>query len=242
MVQKKQLEENIAFKNKLFSIVSHDVRTPLNSLHGLAALLAGKEDLSIEMLKPVLIDLDERIQVTSVFLENLLSWAKSQLEGYTPELTDLDLKTEATLVIDLFGQTAADKKITVINGIAADCIARADKNLLRLVLRNLLSNAIKFTHSGGRVEITAQPAGDNTLSVLLKDSGIGMTQANINKVLNGSGYTSLGTSSEKGTGLGLSLCKDFIAQMGGRLTVESTLGMGSTFSFSVPARAKVMAV
>jgi signal transduction histidine kinase len=239
--QKQKLEENIAFKNKLFSIVSHDVRSPLMSLQGLLMLLSEDEDLSMEMLKPLLQDIAERVQVTSSFLDNLLSWAKSQLEGYRPELTELSLKKEVEEVIDIFEQIITEKHINVVSSVDENSIAVTDQNLLRLVLRNLLSNAIKFTHPGGVVEIFASyEKGDLVLSI--KDNGVGMTSEGIRKVFEGKGYTSLGTMKEKGTGLGLSLCKDFIAQMNGKLWVESTPGKGSTFSFSVPASSRKIMV
>jgi signal transduction histidine kinase len=240
-MQKRKLEESIEFKNKLFSIVSHDVRSPLNSLQGLVMLISEGEDIPADMLKTLLQDVAERVQITSAFLDNLLSWAKSQMDGYTPDMQEVPLKKETSAVIDLFDQIAREKNIKIENNIDEKLAAQADQNLLNLVIRNLLSNAIKFTPHAGTIEIGALRE-DGGLLYYVRDNGIGMSNENIRKVLEGRGYTTLGTFKEKGTGLGLSLCKDFIARMNGKLWVESRIGEGSTFSFSVPiAKRKVMA-
>jgi signal transduction histidine kinase/Tfp pilus assembly protein PilF len=240
-IQKKQLTENLEFRNKLFSIVSHDVRSPLNSLQSLLELIAAGEELPRDVLSTMLKEVAERVSVTSSFMDNLLSWAKSQLEGYVPAVRALLLREEINNVLGLVEIQAKEKHIQIENNIENQTMAEADPEILKVVLRNLVSNAVKFTDRNGNI-IISEHFENGTYVISIKDNGIGMTQERLQRVLDGTGFTSLGTFNEKGTGLGIALCKDLILKMKGRLWVESASGEGSTFSFSLPAHSKKIMV
>ena len=230
--QKKELEELNGIKDKLFSIISHEFRSPLNSLKGTLALLKVGA-LSQDELNLISKELTDKINNTSIFLDNLLNWAKSQMQGIQPKPIDLDVKELADENIHLLKSMADKKKIRLENNIAESCKAYVDPNMMNLIFRNLISNAIKFSLRGGVIELSAELNGaENTISV--KDGGIGMSQENIKMLFQVQTFTTRGTANERGTGLGLYITKNFIESNGGRIWVESEEGNGSIFRFTIP--------
>jgi signal transduction histidine kinase len=230
-----QLQEVNASKDKLFSIIGHDLKGPLNALNMFSKLLSTHTDqFSKDEIKKLAVDLNMSVKNLYKLLENLLEWGRSQVGAidFTPEKFDIAavLKENQEL---LKGQ-AENKKITIVNKAALSLPVNAHHNTIDTVVRNLLSNAIKFTPEGGRVELRAEQT-DGYARVSVADTGIGINQSSIAGLFKvGTHHNSLGTSQEKGTGLGLMLCKDFVERNGGTIGVDSTEGKGSTFYFTVP--------
>lgn len=237
--QKKEIEEKAvelgelnSLKNKLFSVISHDLKTPMYALRNLFGSMQ-QSGMSGEEIKSLLPDVVTDLNYTTGLMENLLHWVKSQMSAASIHLQPLDMHAIAEEVFNVQQLQAASKHITIKCTIPANCIAYADKDMVKLVLRNLLSNAIKFTPEKGKISIAVKPDGDYWM-VAVKDSGIGMDQEALARIHQHNYYTTSGTAKESGTGLGLMLCKDFIIKNGGRLFIESEPGKGSTFSFTVP--------
>jgi len=230
--QKQTLEESDELKTKLFSIVSHDFKSPLASLQ-LFLSMFEEGDFTKEEVKELSGKLMERMNVTFSFIENLLSWAQSQLKGYTPNLSKIDLHKLVDENFELYNRQAEWKGIMFQNDINEDEILIADSDMLKLVLRNLMSNAIKYTGNGGYVTIYSVKS-KNSITVSVSDTGVGMSQEMIGKIFSGQRVNTYGTFNEPGTGLGLRLCKEFLEKIGGAIRVKSELGKGSTFSFDIP--------
>ena len=230
--QKKELEELNGIKDKLFSIISHEFRSPLNSLKGTLALLKVGA-LSEDELNLISKELTDKISNTSIFLDNLLNWAKSQMQGIQAKPADINLKEAADENIQLLKSMADKKRIHLENRITDECNAYVDHNMMNLIFRNLISNAIKFSLRGGAIIISAEKNGQyNTISV--KDDGIGMPQENLKMLFQVQSFTTRGTANERGTGLGLYITRNFIESNGGKIWVESQEGTGSTFKFTIP--------
>jgi two-component system, sensor histidine kinase and response regulator len=229
---KQRLEEINRVKDKLFSIISHDLRSPLNSIQGLLGLL--KEGKLTEREFAYMTDtLLSRVENTTMLLDNLLNWSRSQMEGFAADSDKIDLGDIAQSVCHLLDYNARAKDIRVKNQIPQDLVAIGDRNMIDLVIRNLLSNAIKFTHRGGCVQIWAENGGES-VTVAVKDDGPGIHAADLDKVMGEDYYFTLGTANEKGSGLGLRLCKEFLQKNNGRIWVEQNSDRGSTFWFSLP--------
>lgn len=230
--QKQELGELNAVKDKLFSIVAHDLRAPL---YGLRHLFSNMQQCNLpaeemkEKLPHVLTDVNYAISL----MENLLHWAKSQMEADTVKTTIVDLMQVTADVARLLNQQAAVKNIYIETSATGPALVFADKEMIALVLRNLLSNAIKFTPAGGYIEVGVHEQEFHA-EVYVQDTGIGISAAALQKINAATYYTTNGTASESGTGLGLMLCREFVAKNGSRLLIESCEGHGSTFSFMLP--------
>ncbi len=226
--QNLKLKEANDIKDKFFSIISHDLRSPLAGLKGLLSLLAGNE-INDQEFKSFAPKINQRLMGVSETLENLLHWSQSQMKGMMYNPTDIQLKAMIDKCLLLFQETAAEKKLIFKNNIPEDATVYADKNQTELVFRNLIHNAIKFTMSGGTVSLTSYPSPE-FLQVCVSDTGIGMTQEQVENLFrNVTARTTHGTEGEKGTGLGLLLCKEMVENNGGRLSVTSEKDKGSTF-------------
>jgi len=230
--QKIELEELNAIKDKLFSIISHEFRSPLNSLKGTLALLKVGA-LSDEELNAISKELTDKINSTSIFLDNLLNWAKSQMQGINPKPIDLDIYEIAEENIKLLKSMGDKKKVRIENNIPEKSLVTVDPNMLNLIFRNLISNAIKFSMSGGSIKINSEVDGE-LIKISVSDSGIGMAEENIKMLFQVQSFTTRGTANERGTGLGLYITKNFIESNGGTIWVESEEGKGSIFNFTVP--------
>ncbi len=227
-----QLEEVNNVKDKLFSVVSHDIKGPLSSLH-LALTLAKTGDLSSEEFQELSAGLELRLIQTTEFIDNLLQWAKLQMKGETFEPDKLDLSGLAKESVRLLEHECRQKKITLVNNLSEPLDAYADLNMMRSVLRNLLTNAIKFTRPEGSITISAYRI-DNKIIISIADTGVGIPKGNRERLFTISSVTTQGTRQEKGTGLGLLLCKEFVEKNGGRIWFETEDGKGTTFYFSLP--------
>ena len=230
-----QLQELNATKDKFFSIIAHDLKNPFNSIMGFSSILS-EEANTLEKSK--ISEYSAVIQRSSKramdLLTNLLDWARSQTGRmkFSPEQLELRLLVDRET--DLLKDAAYLKNISINNRIDEDTMIIADKSMIGAVMRNLVSNAIKFTQSGGKVIISAKLKPDE-LEMAVADNGIGINKESLERVFRiEENLTTAGTLNEKGTGLGLILCKEFIEKHGGKIWVESEVGEGSTFRFSIP--------
>ena len=219
-------------KSKLFSVISHDLRGPIASLHALLDLLLNKQ-LTQEEFIIFSGKLKANLGVTQSTLENLLNWSLSQMEGIRTEQKIMNTKTGIEEVCRLMEELAARKNISLVNAVHESTMVLADPNHFQLIMRNLIHNAIKFSKMNETVHISA--SCDTThCRVTVKDAGIGMTQDEINLIIGSEYFTKAGTQEEKGTGLGLQLCKEFINRNGGSLSIESKEGVGTEISITLP--------
>jgi len=227
-----ELERLNQVKDKFFSIISHDLRSPINALAGLLDLL-DKGAVKPEELHNHTKELKVRFNHTRTLLNNLLDWTLLQMDKLNLQAAKISLHKITEENIQLLGDIQG-KHIKIINSVPIDAIGFADSNTINLVIRNLMTNAIKFTNDGGQVMIAAEAKG-HEWEVSVKDNGVGMN-AEVMSILfdKTAPYTTRGTANEKGTGLGLILCKEFIEKNGGRIWVESKEGEGSTFYFTLP--------
>ncbi len=220
-------------KDKLFSIISHDLRSPLNSLRSALDLLE-MQHLSQADFQHISIDLRKNVDTVHGTLENLLQWAYTQMKGIKTQVQIVDLKDIADEITALYQAVAHEKEISLSNLVRGKTLIRADKNQVRLVVRNLVGNALKFTQAGGKVTLSAEGL-ENKIVFSVADTGVGMTPAELESVfVSGTHFTKRGTANEKGTGLGLLLCKEFIENNEGEIWVKSTQWQGSVFYFSLP--------
>ena len=220
-------------KDRLLSVMSHDLKSPLNSLHGILHMYnsgaIGKEEFN-QFAQQIEGDLNK----TKMLVENVLYWTASQLKGVEMKMEKMDLTALIHENIQLFITVAARKKITLSQNLSGPMHILWDKNILNLVLRNLLANAIKFSYEGGEVKILVDKE-IHVLSIRVKDNGIGMNRDVMTSILSpGRASSNSGTGNEKGTGLGLSLCRDYLLKAGATLTVESVEGAGSSFIINIP--------
>ena len=224
-----------ATKDKLFSIIAHDLRSPLNNVLGFSDLLIEKLQTSeIEKAKKYAAVINTSAKDNLNLVENLLTWAKTQIEEikYTPENIELKLIVEESLKV--LNTSASLKKIKLINSISDDIVTSADPDMLQTIMRNLVQNAIKFTDSGGMVEINAVSNPDH-IEISVTDNGVGITEENQKKLFGADlNFSMNGTENEGGTGLGLMLCMEFVQKHGGKIWVESQAGKGSKFLFTLP--------
>lgn len=233
--QNQVLETMNAEKDKFFSILAHDLRSPLSAFLGATQII--NEDIQTMEMKAIKdITLSMKTSATNIYtlLENLLEWSRMIRGGidFVPEKLNLYDKVEAC--IDVLSESARKKHISLTCNIPADIEIFADNNMFDTVIRNLISNAIKFTPIGGEVSLTADLKIDHIVDIKVIDSGIGMTPGLKSKLFMISEKTSRrGTEGEPSTGLGLLLCKEFVERHGGKIWVESEVGIGSTFSFSI---------
>lgn len=227
------LEMN-ATKNKLFSIIAHDLRGPIGNFLPILDLLTMKSALSEVDFDQLISELKISAKSTFELLENLLNWSKSQSGGLVLFPSKIDVSEIVLETVQLMRPISVKKNIQIEFTSRPNFFAYADKDAVDLVVRNLINNAIKFTNNGGLIRISL---GENHdfIRVEVSDNGIGMSD-DFRKNLFGQNVltSSRGTNNEKGSGLGLALCKDFVQRIGGEFFVESTLGKGSSFQFTLP--------
>ncbi len=227
-----ELEQLNEVKNKFFSIISHDLRSPVNALAGLIDLL-DKGAIEAHELPAAIKELRVRFNHTRSLMNNLLDWTVLQMDKINLQASNVPLCKIVNENIELL-HSLNSKKIIMVNNVPENAIGYADSNTINLVIRNLLTNAIKFTKDGGVITISAEAPGNEWIVSVL-DNGIGMTSDIQKKLFNKvNPYSTPGTENEKGTGLGLILCKEFVEKNGGRIWVESEVNKGSTFWFTIP--------
>ncbi len=230
-----RLKELVATKDKFFTIIGHDLKSPFNSIMGFSDLLVEqihKQDY--QGLEKYATIIQNSSQVAMDLLINLLEWSRAQTGRveFNPEY--FELVSFINEVTKLFLGAAQQKSITISCDLPHNIPVFADKAMLSTILRNLISNGLKFTNPGGEILISTEQK-NNELVVSVADNGIGIKKANIGKIfLIEESCSTAGTRNEKGTGLGLMLCKEFVEKHAGKLWVESVEGNGSVFKFSIP--------
>lgn len=230
-----RLKELNATKDKFFSIIAHDLKNPLAAFKDATKTLKENLDmLTDEDIREFIDFIYETSNLLYSMLENLLHWSRTQTGRITFDPQEVDLPYLIRNTVDLHKMNAANKNIDV--RIYADDELRvlADVNMLNLILRNLINNAIKFTPAGGNIEVSAVENSPGMISVSVADDGVGMNGDAIDKLFRiDKHYSTEGTQGERGAGLGLPLCKEFVEKNGGEISVESELGKGSKFTFTL---------
>jgi two-component system sensor histidine kinase/response regulator len=240
-MQRKQLELSTAFEKKIFSIIGHDLRSPIGNIRTYidAFLLVHDEmdESTILLLKDLYLLSDNAFNL----LENLMNWAKSQSGGIICRPQNENIHSLIKSVLTLFAMQADSKNITLEFANHEEVFGLFDAELISVVVRNLVSNALKFTPHGGTVKVKAYKVTnqfDEKRAVIeISDTGTGMSSEIIDNLLNKSiHFTTYGTDNEKGSGLGFQLCKEFITMNKGQITIESSPGEGSSFLINLPAQ------
>lgn len=229
-----ELKELNRQKNKLFSVVSHDLRNSVTVTKGVCDTIIDEfEQLSKNEILEFLQILNQRANSTHDLLEDLLNWSKNQFQEVTTKLEKQHLVNLTNEILDSVRSYSENKGIDLSNQIPHTIYVLADANMLKTILRNLIFNGIKFSNPGGKIVISAERENE-MIKVSVMDEGVGMDEKTQKKVLSKqSNFTSKGTSGEKGSGVGLDLCTDFVEKNGGKIWVESEPGRGSTFNFTL---------
>ena len=234
--QNEELQKINAEKDKFFSIIAHDLRSPFNGFLGLTQVMAEElPSLTMAEVQKIAVRMSESATNLYSLLTNLLDWSRIQQGAilFKPEVIQLSIVVRGS--IDLIHELAKNKKIEITTDIPDGLVVFADANMLQTVLRNLISNALKFTPKGGKINVSAKTSDNKSIEISIRDNGIGM-----NKILVANLFrldvqtTREGTEGEPSTGLGMLLCKEFVEKHSGRLWVESEEGNGSTFYFTLP--------
>ena len=231
-LQSEQLLGMNKLKDRLFSIIAHDLRGPLINLNDIIKML-NEGMITEEEFKSFVPQLSKNIGYTTGLLENLLFWSKSQLQGEVVKPVYFNLKEISVNILHLFENTIHEKDILIENNIQLSCKVYADKDMIQLVVRNLISNAVKFSKRGGSIKLTTRTE-ENYTNLCVTDTGVGISETDQKKFFEQETFTTRGTDNEQGTGLGLLLCKDFIEKNGGSIWVESEIGKGSKFCVRIP--------
>ncbi len=235
-LESKRLKELNDVKNKLFSIISHDLRNPFLSLNGILSLFDAKA-LSSKEVEELMLQIRSVTQGLYHSLSNLLEWSKSQMDGFKSNIEPVNLSKVIQEQIDFLNQQTLFKAISINNFVKSDeLIIQADNQQICFIVRNILNNAIKFTHVGGSIYIKALKEA-NFITISIEDTGIGMSEKQLKNIFQQGIKTSMpGTLKEKGTGLGLLVCKDFAEANGGSIDVKSTPNVGTTFYITFPIK------
>lgn len=240
--QTEELRSIISARDKMYSVIAHDLRSPLGSIKMMLNMLVVS--LSQEMIGE---DLHEMLNLankstedTFSLLDNLLKWTKSQVGRLNVVYQESDMVSLARGVLDIYDKVGELKQINIELVAPESCDIYGDRDMLKSVLRNLLSNALKFSNQGGKVIIRiidAVPEEDGKVVVSVEDNGCGMSDEAQEKLLKvETHFSTFGTNNEEGSGLGLLLCQDFVVKNGGRMWFSSILGEGTKFYFSIPKK------
>lgn len=233
--QNERLKQNIASRDRLYSVIAHDLRAPIGTIKMINAIIESeKNKIRNAGIRKKFEMINETTEEAFNLLENLLRWTRNQAGKTKLFITQFDIGSAIQQVTSLFTTIAHSKNIHLIPHIHISVQVCADEDMIKTVIRNLISNAIKFTLPGGKVEINLSIEKNYAL-ISVKDNGVGILPEDQKKITKGKELlTTYGTKNEKGCGLGLSLCRDFIRMNKGKLILISRPGKGSTFSFTIP--------
>ncbi|RLD63700.1 MAG: hypothetical protein DRI95_11405 [Bacteroidetes bacterium] len=234
-LQRDELYRSNKTKEKLFSVIAHDLKNPIHALIGFSDLLINEKDNLNNEEKEQYIEFihTSSLQIHNL-LENLLKWAQSQSSSIKFNPENIDINELIDLNIGLFKETSIKKQIELVANEKTDNKVYADKNMVNTIIRNLINNALKFTNEGGKISLSTKTI-DQQIEVSVTDTGIGMTEEIIKKILDSEElYSSAGTMDEPGTGLGLAICHEFLDAHNNKLQIRSEPGKGSTFFFNLP--------
>jgi len=231
----KELEEAIATKDLMFSIIAHDLKSPFNAILGFTGLLKNKlRSLDLEKAEKLICGMNSQARNTYNLLEDLLTWARdnSNKIAYNPVFCNISVICND--VIDQINDTAKMKEIMINSFHSNEVYAFADKNMVEVILRNLIVNAIKFTENSGKIEIYSMPIGE-FIEITVADNGIGINESIKSKLFKSDfNESSPGTANEKGSGLGLVICKRFVERHQGKIWIENKTEKGTTIKFTLP--------
>ncbi|WP_429047875.1 tetratricopeptide repeat-containing sensor histidine kinase [Chitinophaga sp. W3I9] len=230
--QNATLENLNQVKDKIFSVISHDLRSPLAILEGLLFLLKD-EKIDAAQFRIYTDELWRDVKNTAYMMDNMLQWASNQMKGIGVKADDFDVTLLLNREFELLQTLARQKEVKLSHELNKSIMVYADPDMIRLVMRNLINNAIKFTPSGGEVMITATHDGEQA-EITVKDNGTGIPVENQHRIFSNIYYSTSGTQNEKGCGLGLHLSKDFVERNQGQIWFNSMPGNGSSFSFTIP--------
>ncbi len=236
----KNLRDVNAMKDKFFSIIAHDLKNPFNAIIGFSNLLyEAYDNFDEEQRKSFIKNICDASESTFKLLQNLLEWSRTQTGTFEhiPEVLDLSIITNEN--ISVLKSSADNKNIEIKSTVSYGSIVFADENMTKAIIRNLISNAIKFTNPEGKVAISTAKKKD-MMQVTVTDNGTGISKENISRLFRiDDPFKAAGTENEQGTGLGLILCKEFVEKNGGKIWVESEIGVGSKFIFTLPLSKKI---
>ena len=235
--QNEELKRTISNRDKMYSVIAHDLRSPMASIRMVLNLVVSA--ISPDVIGPEMFELldkaNKESEETHDLLDNPLKWTKSQTGRINVVYQDFDINEVIPGVVEIFSMIAFTKKITLEYKPNCDkLVVRADNDMLKTVVRNFLSNAVKFSPENSTIEIITGIEGEFA-KISIRDHGVGIAPERLGELFH-KGETTYGTSGEEGSGLGLQLCADFARKNGGDVAVESVLGEGSTFSVLVPLK------
>lgn len=229
--QANKLHETVLIKDKVFSIISHDIRSPLQGLY-LIVDADINDELSLETVREILPQLKEELKKAFDLFDNLLNWAKIQIKEATVSLSMVDVKALADRITNHLARSAEEKQVQVKSKFADHSIT-GDKDILEIVLRNIISNAIKFSHPNEIVSVTGQ-AVNGFYEIMVSDTGTGISAEMLAKINSKMFYTSPGTNNEQGTGLGIIICRDLVEKCNGSFKIDSQPGKGTLVTIRLP--------
>ncbi|MCS3732922.1 tetratricopeptide repeat-containing sensor histidine kinase [Mucilaginibacter dorajii] len=232
--QAEKLNDLNVLKDRLISILAHDLRAPLSTLRGLFDLLQD-DSISHQELLEMIPGVLKKLEYTSDFLDTLLFWINSQMENFESSVKKFSIKELVSLEIDAYHEQAELKGINLVDNIPDDLLAWADPNSIRIVIRNLITNALKFSTVDDIIEISAWQEEDQRIVVRVKDTGVGMPPDQRDRLFKGKVNSKTGTKNESGTGMGMLFCKDLVERCHGKIWVTSEPGIGTEFMFTIPA-------
>lgn len=234
LAQKNELQELNKVKDRLFSVISHDFRSPLAALRSFFNLLKI-QDIDPKQIQYILQKIDIQLATTTDFLDNILFWTKSQMNGLQLERKELSLKDIVNNVANLLLYNSQEKNIEIQNLIQEDNVVLADLNTLHLILRNLIGNSVKFTPQNGTIKVYSKIEND-MVHIAVQDNGVGIREEEKEKLFLMGKYSKKGTEQETGHGFGLWICKDFIEKNNGTIWIESQVNQGTIFWFTLPLK------
>ncbi|HBH47255.1 MAG TPA: hypothetical protein DDX98_01360 [Bacteroidales bacterium] len=231
-----ELVKSNAVRSKIFSVISHDLRSPVSSMTNLLKLLNNDYDkLSTGEKKSYITGLSNSAESTYALLENLLDWSRLQSGTLKPNREILILSDLIDSATEINSQLLSTKHLSFIKSIPKNHKIIGDKHMVSTIIRNLISNAIKFTPENGSITVASKPYKGNNILVTVSDTGIGLSKEEIEQLMNSEiNFVKPGTGNERGSGLGLLLCKEFVEPNKGGLIIESEVGLGSTFGIFLP--------
>ncbi len=234
--QASELERLNQLKDRIFSIIAHDLRGPLVNLSEVLKMISNNQ-ISSDEFKNISPTLSKDIIYTTDLLENILHWSRSQLKGYGINKEVFNIRNLIINEINYHLPAAELKKIKIVHDVFPSEMAYADILMIQIVVRNIINNAIKFCNEGCEIQITAKYQKNRTMLICIEDNGVGIKEEIMNRLFQDQNISTRGTLNEKGTGLGLMVCSDFMKRNDGSITATSVEGKGSKFCLTLPVDA-----
>jgi signal transduction histidine kinase len=235
MIANQALDKANYTKNKILSMLSHDLNTPISNLASVLDL-KGKSIITEEEFAQLSVKIKQNLESASGLLGNITRWSKTQLDGFVPVTTQLEMRALVTEIIQGFGSLPSSKQLTIHNQVDENVVCFADKEMIKAAIRNIISNSIKFTEAGKNIWVVGISVNE-TAVLYIRDEGRGMTDEQVSNLFTLNIKSTPGTQNEKGFGIGLQLTHDFIVLNKGTIKASSTLGSGTVFQIQLPGQA-----